>query len=138
MKSNEVKPILMNLRAPSPKNRDSPRCMLRIPEAVTPSMLKVPGIHLPGIVRAQSHSNSPLPLSPRVAKNKDIEFPEIRDRVLKERDDLNAKVIRGIKKHSSDKGIRMTKDQEENDLRFPNWKVTQEELARQGIYIIKS
>lgn len=140
MENPEISPIRMNLRTSTPTSRDSPRCMLRIPESVTPDMLKVPDVRLPGINKGQSfsHSNSPLPLSPRMAKNKDIEFPDIRNKHNADLMEINAKVIRGMKKHSSDKGIRTTKNNEENNMRFPTWIGTQEQLAKQGIFIHKN
>lgn len=140
MENSEISPIQMNLRSPTPTDRDSPRCMLRIPRVVTPDMLKVPDTRLPEINKGQSfsHSNSPLPLSPRMAKNKDIEFPDIRNKPHNDLIEINAKVIRGMKKHSSDKCIRMTKNDEENKIRFPTWINSQEELAKQGIFIHKN
>ena len=87
--------------------RDSPRCMLRIPDAT--NFLQIPSLSLPSVVK--SKSPSPLPISPRIAKDKGYEFPEIsKASPSKFTPEPNT---RKLKKHSSDKRIRI------NLLEFP-------------------
>ena len=136
MEKIDFSSVPIGIRTPTPGSRDSPRCQLRIPQQLTPDMLQQGKLELPNINKANSHRNSPLPLSPRIAKNKDIEFPDIYDRVNKDSQVINAKTVRGIKKHSSDKGIRTTKV--ENFERTYTYVEDKEALEKNRIFITRN
>jgi hypothetical protein len=98
-------------------------------------MLQQSKLELPVINKASSHRNSPLPLSPRIAKNKDVEFPDIFEKVPKDPQVINAKLIRGMKKHSSDKDIRSISNSKRGVERTNTCLNSKEELEKQGIFI---
>lgn len=54
--------------------RHSPRCMLKIPDRVR--VEETLGTHLPSISKSQSAANTPIRASPRIAKDKNYEFPD--------------------------------------------------------------
>lgn len=93
-----------------PSSKDSPRCMLRIPENAAVELLQAPQPTFPPIHKAHSATSSPFSLTPRIAKDKNFEFPDVmtRDREARATPDSqksNSKNERRIKKHSSDKRI---------------------------------
>ncbi|OMJ74019.1 hypothetical protein SteCoe_27136 [Stentor coeruleus] len=90
-----------------PSSKDSPRCMLRIPENVASNLLQAPQSTFPSIHKAHSATSSPFSLTPRIAKDKNFEFPDVmtRDRKARGTPDSqksNSRNERRIKKHSSD------------------------------------
>ena len=123
--------------------RDSPKCMLRIPEKIQPDLLQVPTLQLPAIHKAQSASNSPYQLPPKGNKEKNYEFPDAPEKSQSPKDKngkcidlpiINAKVIRNMRKHSSDKRIKV----QQNDLpsinKSPMRKSIEGQLNSEGVF----
>ena len=58
-------------------SKDSPRCMLRIPDSAQAHLLVVPGTKLPTVNKTKSATVSPMGLSPAVSSNVNEGFPDI-------------------------------------------------------------
>jgi hypothetical protein len=126
----------------SQRSRESPRCMLRIPEKVTSDMLKVPLAQFPSINKQKtSPCNSPLPLSPRIIKDKNYEFPDpnrvnlLRDDSEVKFDKIDRENIRGMRKHSSNKKIRQNHFELPEISKAAFRKNSERPLERKGVYV---
>jgi hypothetical protein len=141
-KNNKGRIIFKRLSSPS---TESPRCILKIPEKVQSNLLHVPNSSFPSIHKPFSSNNSPLPLSPRIIKDKDYEFPDIFKAQSPEdvngyagETQINSHDLRKIKKYNSHKNIKknslgiicMTKSSSINNL--------DQEINTEYFYIINN